>query len=100
MFILTAAELGLDFATVKALAAIGMGLFAGFATMVLSRVINMKGGLKEIAAPQCGSSALAKPNVNWPVWRHADKRQMFGSEAWKSFKFLGKWLRLCLFTRS
>lgn len=36
MFILTAAVLGLPFAIAKTMAAVGMGLFAGFATLALS----------------------------------------------------------------
>ncbi len=92
MFILTAATLGLDFAMIKTSAAIGMGLFAGFATMALSKMVDLNGGLKDIAAPKCGSSALAKPDVKWKIWQQDELRSLFGSEAWKSFKFLGKWL--------
>ena len=37
MFMITAGELGLDFAAAKTVAAIGFGLLGGFGTMAISR---------------------------------------------------------------
>lgn len=92
MFILTAAELGIDFALIKTAAAIGMGLFTGFTVLALSKTGFLNNGLRDIAAPSCGAPSLEKPQVHWKFWNTGDRRELFGSEAWKSFAFLGKWL--------
>ncbi|MCK5620749.1 MAG: permease, partial [Alphaproteobacteria bacterium] len=74
MFILTAAVLGLPFAIAKALAAIGMGLLAGFATWALARRGAFASPLLA-GAGGCGSccgtnsaSTLPDPIV-WTFWR-------------------------------
>ena len=92
MFILTAAELGTDFALVKTAAAIGLGLFAGYTTLVLGKTGILENGLKDIAAPRCGAPKTEKSDVHWKFWTSPARRTEFTSEGWKSFSFLGRWL--------
>lgn len=57
MFILTAAGLGLEFAVVKTIAAVGMGILAGGAALVLTRAGFLANVLKPVATPSsCASS--------------------------------------------
>jgi uncharacterized membrane protein YraQ (UPF0718 family) len=104
MFILTAAVLGMPFAIGKTLAAIGMGLMAGFATLGLS-------GKEAFASPLlagasgCGTScsvksALRPEPVVWTVWREPDRREQFVAEARSLGFFLTKWLALAFLIES
>jgi len=105
MFILTAAVLGLPFAIAKTLAAVGMGLLAGFATWALS-------GRESFAAPLlagaggCGSccskkNAPAAPEpIVWTFWREPERRMQFRAEAGAVGIFLGKWLTLAFLIES
>ncbi|MBE7635998.1 permease [Sneathiella sp. P13V-1] len=95
MFILTAAGLGMDFAIIKTVAAIGMGLMSGFVTQAISKTGLLKNGLKEIAKSSgCGSSCSAPKqiNVTWAFWKREGGMDTFlrqgGDAAW----FLGRWL--------
>lgn len=92
MFILTAAELGTDFALVKTAAAIGIGLFAGYTTLALGKTGILENGFKDIAAPRCGAPKAEKSDVHWKFWSSPSRRAEFTSEGWKSFSFLGRWL--------
>ena len=105
MFILTAAVLGLPFAIAKALAAIGMGLLAGFATWALARRGAFASPLLA-GAGGCGSccgtnsaSTLPDPIV-WTFWRQPERRAQFGDEARSVGFFLGKWLTLAFLIES
>lgn len=104
MFILTAAVLGTPFAIGKTLAAIGMGLMAGFATLGLS-------GKEAFASPLlagasgCGTScsvksALRPEPVVWTFWREPDRREQFVAEARSLGFFLTKWLALAFLIES
>ena len=105
MFILTAAVLGTPFAIAKTLAAIGMGLLAGFATWSLS-------GRAAFASPLlagvggCGSccskkSAPAAPEpIVWRFWRRPERRAQFRDEARSVGFFLTKWLTLAFLIES
>ena len=94
MLILTAAGLGLEFAMVKTIAAVGMGMFAGFLALALSRAGLLSNVLKPIATPSCGAGGAphrAKPTV-WRFWRQVDRRATFREAALGNFIFLGRWL--------
>ena len=102
MFILTAAGLGLEFAVVKTIAAVGMGMFAGFLALALSRAGLLSDVLKPIATPSCGASGApdrAKPPV-WRFWRQADRRATFREAALGNFVFLGRWLMFAFLLES
>ena len=105
MFILTAAVLGLPFAIAKTLAAIGMGLFAGFATWALSARGAFASPLLA-GAGGCGSCCGAKSTpaatdpIVWTFWRQPERRAQFGAEARSVGFFLGKWLTLAFLIES
>lgn len=94
MYVLTAATLGLDFATAKALAAAGIGLFGGFAVMALERSAWLANPLKgELSS--CAQSALSGPQeVRWAFWREPGRLDRFYKTAGSNLFFLGKWLTL------
>lgn len=96
MFLLTAGGLGLEFAVVKTLAAVGMGLFAGFITAGITRSTNLDYALREQIQPRCGCAG-PKTQVQpdrpvWAFWRDPQRTQAFvvafASNGW----FLGRWL--------
>lgn len=105
MFILTAAVLGTPFAVAKTLAAIGMGLLAGFATRGLS-------GFEFFASPLlakaggCGSCCSKKSGpaqhdpIVWRFWREPERKTLFRSEARAVGFFLTKWMTLAFLIES
>ena len=95
MFILTAAVFGLPFAVAKTLAAVAMGLFAGYVThAVAGRIPNpMRAGIGGCGS--CGGPTLSESSaIVWTFWRHDDRRAVFGAEARATGWFLFKWLAL------
>ncbi len=105
MFILTAAVLGTPFAVAKTLAAIGMGLVAGFATKSLagfesfaSPLLAKAGGCGSCCSKKSGP-ALTDPIV-WTFWREPERRTLFGSEARAVGFFLTKWMTLAFLIES
>ncbi len=107
MFILTAAVLGLPFAVAKTLAAIGMGLIAGFATHALASRPAFASPLRAGIGGGCGGSSCAtraKPAgpapVVWRFWPEPARRATFASEARAAGWFLGKWLALAFLAES
>ena len=94
MFILTAAGLGMEFAIVKTIAAIGMGMFAGFLALGLSHAGLLSDVLRPIATPSCCATSTpdkAEPPV-WKFWGQANRRAAFRESAVENFIFLGRWL--------
>jgi uncharacterized membrane protein YraQ (UPF0718 family) len=103
MFVITAAGIGFDFAVAKTLAAIAMGLLAGFAILVIQRYGGLSDPLRNEVNACCNSGCSAeKPQaiVNWRFWREPERRQLFGAEASAIGIFLGKWLTLAFFLES
>jgi uncharacterized membrane protein YraQ (UPF0718 family) len=95
--LITASALGWPFAIGKTLAAVGIGLFGGFAIMALVRA----GWFLEPLRPQksgCGCCcSAARPFEGRPVWRFWEepaRRERFGAEALSNGYFLLKWLTL------
>ena len=105
MFILTAAVLGTPFAIAKTLAAIGMGLVAGFATRGLSGFDSFASPLLAKAGG-CGSccskkSGPAQPDpIIWTFWQEPQRRNLFGKEARAVGFFLTKWMTLAFLIES
>ena len=94
MFILTAAGLGMEFAIVKTVAAVGMGMFAGFLALGMTHAGLLSNALKPIATPGCcatGTPDRADPPV-WRFWQQADRRATFRRSGVENFIFLGRWL--------
>lgn len=91
---ITAAALGWPFALGKALAAIGLGLFGGFAMQALLRT----GALADPLRPRptsgcCGSRQRSGPPA-WRFWRDPEGIGVFRAEALSNAAFLLKWLTL------
>lgn len=107
MFILTTAGIGLNFTIAKTLAAIGMGLFAGFAVLILKRYGFLDNPLKPQASTACTSScgtgdetADTTPVINWRFWQDPERIRIFVDESLSIGIFLGKWLTLAFFLES
>ncbi len=99
MFVLTAAGIGLNFAIAKTLAAMAMGLFAGFSVLLLQRSGFLKNPLLGTQDSSCSSSCNsdAGQGVNWKFWQQASRVSAFKQEAMAISIFLGKWLTLAFF---
>lgn len=95
MFLITAGTLGWDFAIAKTVAAVGLGLFGGFATMAASGTPLFANPLRE--RPQtgcCGARSSFGGAPVWRFWQHADRRAAFRATAQDNALFLLKWLTL------
>jgi len=96
MFVITAAGLGLEFALVKTVAAIVMGLFTGYVTLLISKTGALDGSLKNIAKPSCAAAKCSNKAVEtkpvWRFWRQADRLRTFWNETATAGWFLGRWL--------
>ena len=92
----------LDFSIASALAALAMGLGAGFATHVFAA----NGRFDPILRPGMGPSPCPPnrfddaPPVLPPFWREAERKQAFGGAVAESGLFLAKWLLLAFMIES
>ncbi|MDR6267100.1 permease [Roseobacter sp. N2S] len=102
MFALTAGVLGLEFAIAKTLAAIGLGLFGGYVTLILTRSGAFANPLREgVGNGGCDASGIRNPKPPvWAFWRDEARRTKFGREALKTSLFLFKWLSLAFVLES
>jgi uncharacterized membrane protein YraQ (UPF0718 family) len=102
MFILTVAGIGFNFAVAKTLAAIAMGLLAGFSILIIQRYGGLSDPLRENFDRGCGSSCsnTEADTVYWRFWREPARRSLFAAEARSIGIFLGKWLTLAFFLES
>jgi len=104
MFILTAAGISLPFAVAKTVAAIGMGLLAGFVVLSMadSKWIsaplrsNWRGGCGDDGDSVCGdggeSCESTSDKVVHAFWREQQRRAWFIEEVAANGAFLGRWL--------
>ncbi|WP_461384482.1 permease, partial [Devosia indica] len=104
MFVLTAAGLGMDFAVVKTMAAIAMGLLAGYVTLLISKTGALDDALKAIARPSCGTSTCsADAAPAKPVWKFLGDPARLGT-FWRETGtvgwFLGRWLAFAFLLES
>jgi uncharacterized membrane protein YraQ (UPF0718 family) len=102
MFLLTAGVLGTGFATAKTVAAIGVGLLAGFATLSMQRAGWLTNGLREgVGDGGCaGSAARSSGEIAWAVWSEPARRSTFARSTWQTGLFLAKWLALAFLLES
>lgn len=102
MFLLTSGVLGMDFALAKTLAAVGLGLFGGFAVHALARGGRLDDPLREgVGNGGCGGSRVRAPKpVVWRFWSDPQRRQAFWRESAKSGLFLARWLTLAFLLES
>ncbi len=96
MFVLMWAMLGLEFTLAKTLAAFGLGLAGGFATLAVQRAGLFAAPLRAISGcgSSCGTGVLASMELRWAFWREPARRAAFTAEARDSGLFLAKWLLL------
>jgi uncharacterized membrane protein YraQ (UPF0718 family) len=105
MFVLMWAMLGLEFTLAKTLAAFGLGLAGGFATLAAQRAGLFAAPLRAISTGGgCGSSNTcdttntrgtdtpASQELRWAFWRDESRRAAFNAEARDIGLFLFKWL--------
>jgi uncharacterized membrane protein YraQ (UPF0718 family) len=102
MFILTAAGIGFNFAIAKTIAAIVMGLFAGFAVLFIQRYGFLSNPLQAQISDACSTSCgpAIDPTVKWRFWQDTDRKKIFFNESFSIARFLGKWLTLAFFLES
>lgn len=103
MFVLTAANLGLQFAFAKTLAAVGIGLLGGFAVFVADRAGLLGNALRSDAAKLGGCARKKALNPAAPVWRFWQeplRAQIFVRESGETAWFLGRWLALAFLIES
>ena len=103
MFILTASGINLNFAIAKTIAAIGMGLVAGFTVLSFQQMGILDRPLKKTAGCGCGQPAFdanAKVEVAWRFWQKPEGRIRFVEEIRTNGLFLGKWMFFAFFLES
>lgn len=103
MFILTAAGINLNFAVAKTIAAIGMGLIAGFTVYGLQKAGFLKKPLKKAIGCGCGQPSFntnEKIQVVWRFWHYPERLSQFMEEVQKSGGFLFKWMLFAFFLES
>jgi uncharacterized protein len=100
MYFITAGALGFEFATAKAMAAVGIGLVAGYATQLLQRLPSFAAPLRARSCSTCGKPVIAAGAVHWRFWQERARSDEFIREALRSGLFLGKWLLLAFVLES
>jgi uncharacterized membrane protein YraQ (UPF0718 family) len=103
MFILTAAGIGLNFAIAKTLAAIAMGLIAGFSILLFQRYGFLDNPLQANVTSNCSTSSSdssEKAGINWRFWQEPQRVRAFKAEGYGIGSFLGKWLAFAFFLES
>ncbi|MCP4298036.1 MAG: permease [Proteobacteria bacterium] len=93
MFILTAGELGVEFAVAKTLATISVGLIAGFSTYLLTNMGALKDPLRSNQTSGCGTNKINAPvKPSWKFWSEPERMTKFFGSTKKTGLFLGQWL--------
>jgi len=103
MFILTAAGISVEFAVVKTITAVAMGLLAGFSVLALQRRGYLTSPLKGPSGCGCGQPAANAGKAirpSWRFWRDPERTINFFTEIRSNGGFLGKWMVLAFFIES
>jgi len=103
MFVVTAAGLGVDFAVVKMISAISVGLFAGGMTLLLQHLGLFRNPLRPSLVSSCGGNPADKITntvTAWRVWQHPERLQVLKQKTTDMVLFLGKWLTLAFVLES
>ena len=100
-FVLMAATVGPSLTLAKTLAAISIGLLAGFATLGLERLSVFGDPLRpRTGCGGCGGPVLGTEELRWAFWQEAPRRRALSAEAWSVGVFLSKWLLLAFMIES
>ena len=103
MFIITASGINVTFAVAKTLAAMGMGIGAGFSVLGLQKIGLLQNPLrKDLNSGCCEPSfdADRKVTVHWRFWQQKEGRARFMQEVQGNGLFLGKWMVFAFFLES
>lgn len=102
MFILTVAGIGFNFAIAKTLAAIAMGLLAGFSVLLVQRYGFLANPLKADFSGGCEVTCESDDTneINWRFWQQPQRIEAFKAESKAIGIFLGKWLAFAFFLES
>lgn len=93
--LITAAALGWPFAIAKAVAAVGLGLFGGFAVQTLMKRGAFSAPLRIYRSGGCcGAGPKLDGTPVWRFWQDAARRVHFRAELVSNGLFLLKWLAL------
>ncbi len=94
--IITASALGWDFAIAKAIAAVAIGLFGGFAILLCRNMGMFENVLHKSKSSSCSSSACQGGSsfsvINWCFWHDKKRIAIFTKEIQSNGLFLLKWL--------
>ena len=104
MFVVTAAGLGLEFAVVKTLSAIGIGLAAGGLTLLLQRAGVFRNPLRPMVASS-GTNGDPAGKIRggvtvWRIWQDPERVRVLRQKTAAMVLFLGKWLTLAFVLES
>ncbi|MBT3701804.1 MAG: permease [Alphaproteobacteria bacterium] len=105
MFFVTSAVLGIPFAAAKTIAAVVMGLGAGFAMHVFAKSAVFANPLRPMVTMGCGTNTapLAErtdPEIVWKFWQHEERRAKFVGSTKETGWFLLRWLTLAFLLES
>ncbi|MHA1158771.1 MAG: permease [Alphaproteobacteria bacterium] len=93
--LITAGALGWPFAIGKAAAAVGLGLFGGFAIKAAVSAGFLRVTLRSDAGSACGCGPSSFTGVPvWSFWREESRREVFRRSFIDNAAFLIKWLAL------
>ncbi|MEL7090281.1 MAG: permease [Pseudomonadota bacterium] len=96
MFAITTGAISLEFALAKTVAAVALGMFGGFGTLMLSGTAVFADPLRE--KPQvggcCGVKAPFSAKPVWRFWQVPERRTIFRHAGLDNGVFLLKWLTL------
>lgn len=96
MFAITTGAIGLEFAVAKTIAAIALGIFGGFGTLLLSGTSVFTNPLREKPSVGgcCGVKQPFSAQPVWRFWAERNRSDIFRSTALDNAIFLLKWLTL------
>lgn len=101
MFILTAAVMGMDFAVVKTIAAVGIALFSGFILHFFRDLPMFQTVLRDGYSGGCGGpKAPQAAAISLKFWREEARLVDFKRQSISTGGFLAKWLTLAFLLES
>lgn len=99
IFVLTAASLGMEFAVVKTIAAVAIGVLGGAVTHLLASRGLLASALRK-APTGCGARPRQAAPVQWNVLGDSASRQAFVAEALSNGAFLLRWMVIAFMLES
>lgn len=96
MFAITTGAISFEFAIAKTVAAVALGMFGGFGTLLLSGTPVFTNPLREKPAVGgcCGVKAPFSAKPVWKFWGDSDRVAIFRNAGLENAVFLLKWLTL------